>query len=131
MRLASRRRGRSTARAQPAPPCHPQRRSARAPRTSSPLSLLLRSLDALAVGERVLHGTELRERRTAVVLHALAKGRVAGTAAGEIGVAASGVDRTHDATESVRLLELLLLGQRLSLPLMLRTSQQAIACSRA
>src|SRR5207247_9186313 len=95
------------------------------------LGLLPRSLDALAVGERVLHRTELRERRTAVVLHALAKGRVAGIAAGEIGVAAGGVDRTHDAIESVRLLELLLRGQRLSLPLVLRTSQQAIACKPA
>ncbi|TME26696.1 MAG: FAD-binding protein [Chloroflexi bacterium] len=66
----------------PEPVTGPATSASRRP-VASPLSLLLRLLDALAVGERVLHRTELRERRTAVVVHALAKGRVAGIAAGD------------------------------------------------
>src|SRR5438094_962732 len=77
------------------------------------LGLLLRLLDALAVGERVLHSAELREGRTAIRLDAPAEGGIARAASSEIGVAAGGADRVNDATERARLLELLLCGQRL------------------
>src|SRR5438093_10859928 len=90
---------------------------------ASPLSLLLRLLDLLAVGERVLDGAELRKCLAAIVFQASAEGGIARTAARHIGVAASSIDRADDATESAALLILLLCRQRLSPPVVLRTSQ--------
>src|SRR5207237_8654105 len=77
------------------------------------LSLLLGLLDALAVGERVLDGGELRECLAALGLHAASELRIAGAASREVRVAAGGPDRVHDATERARLLGLLLCRQRL------------------
>src|SRR5438552_11090936 len=68
------------------------------------LSLLLGLLDALAVGERVLHGREFRERLPARVFHAAAECWIARAASRKVSVAAGGPDRVHDATERARLL---------------------------
>src|SRR2546425_5254900 len=79
---------------------------------ATPLALLLlRSLDALAIGEGIFDRPKRGERRAAVFADPAAELRIACAATGEVGVAPRRIDRAGYAPEGRVLF--LLLGQRL------------------
>src|SRR5439155_23976778 len=82
------------------------REHARQPETERPrlgrALPLLRSLDPLAVGERLLHGLEARERGPAVLRHRPAELRIGRLAAPRLAVGDRGVHDARDPSDGVR-----------------------------